>query len=71
MGDLDPRLMHGSLSPVNFREHKFFTADISHTLYHRVTKFGMVRGLDNRRVFLEFRELWGPGGSTIPCDDML
>ena len=38
-------------------EHKFSTADISHTSCHSATKFGVVRGLANRHLFPEFRKL--------------
>jgi len=39
-----------------FRDQKFSTADISHTC-QRMTKFGMARGLVNRHLLPEFREL--------------
>jgi len=32
-------------------------------------KFGMVRGLDNRHLLPEFREIWS-GGLAIPYGDM-
>ena len=43
--------------------------DISHNFCRSATKFGNVRGLANRNLFPEFRELWS-GGSVIPCGDM-
>jgi len=58
---------------VNFvpllRKHNFSIADISHTSCQRMTKFSMVRGLANRHLFPEFRELWS-GGPAIPCGDL-
>jgi len=32
--------------------------DISHTFCRSATKFGRVRGLANRNLYPEFRELW-------------
>ena len=46
-----------------FREHKFLTADISHTSCERVTKFSTIRGLANGHWLPEFGELWAGRGS--------
>jgi len=40
-----------------FREHKFSTANISHTFCRSSTKFVIVRGLDNGHMFPKFGEL--------------
>ena len=68
-------LVHSKSSPILvnfgllFREHTFSTADILGTFCHRVTKFGMVRGLANRHLLTKFGELWS-AGYTIPCGNM-
>jgi len=50
-------------------QHKFSTADISHNFCRSATKFGSIRGLANRNLFPEFRELWSRV-PVIPCGDM-
>jgi len=52
-----------------FGQHKFSTADISHTFCRSTAKFGSVMGLANGHLFPEFRELWS-GGPAMPCGDM-
>jgi len=47
----------------------FLKAYIWHTFCWSATKFDIVRGLANRNLFLEFRELWF-GGPAISRDDM-
>ena len=46
---------------VLFWEQNFSTRDISH-ICRSATKFGRIKGLANRNLLPEFRELW-PGGS--------
>jgi len=45
-----------NFGPVS-REHKFSTADISHTSFWTVVKFGTTRGLANWYLFPEFHEI--------------
>jgi len=52
-----------------FRGAKFVHNYFLHIFYHSTTKFGRVRGLANRNLFPEFRELWSEG-PVIPCGDM-
>jgi len=58
-----------------FRGEKLSTTDILHTFLAEhndiwsITIFGRIRGLTNRYIFPEFRELWS-GGPVIPCGDM-
>ena len=60
-----PRVNFGLL----FRGAKFFHNYFSHIFCQSATKFGRVRGLANRNLFPEFRELWSEG-PVIPCVDM-
>jgi len=67
------RLVTNLATSVNFnllfRGAKFSTTDISHSFCRTATKFGSVRGLANRSLFPEFRDLWS-AGPVIPCGDM-
>jgi len=64
-GRSPPMVNYGSL----FREHKFSTGDTLRTSCRSATKFGIVRGLTNGHLFLEFGELRSRC-TAIPCGDM-
>jgi len=57
--ELWPTFLGSEISPM----------DIWHTFCRSATKFVSVRGLANRNVFSEFREIW-PGVPVISCGDM-
>ena len=46
---------------VHFQVHSFLTADIADTFCHRVTKFGVAKGLTNWHLIPESRVSWTQG----------